>query len=448
MGEMCTPLEPWIARKIGTPALDADALRRYQLHKLQETLEWVRARSPFYRARLADVPGTLAALSDLSWLPFTTAGDIRANPLQFLCTSQSAIHRVVTLDSSGTTGSPKRLYFTREDQALTIDFFHIGMSTFTDPGDRVLILLPCERPGSVGDLLATGLDRLGAVGIKHGLVRDVAQTLQVMVEQQVTGLVGVPAQLLALVRHPQGRALAGDLAPAIKSVLLSTDTVPDTIAGAVSHAWDCAVYNHYGMTEMGLGGGVECRARRGYHLREADLYVEIVDPATGASLPDGTPGEIVFTTLTRVGMPLIRYRTGDLSFFMPGPCPCGTQLRTLAPVRGRLSNLRPLGAGGALSMAVLDAALFPIPDLLDFSVSLACEEDRECLAVTLLVTLDADLDVVRLRAQRALESLPVIRVPVEMDGLKVVVRVQPESGEALPYVGKRTIRDRRPWLGC
>ena len=82
--------------------------------------------------------------------------------------------------------------------------------------------------------------------------------------------------------------------------------------------WGGDVYNHYGTTEMGLGGGVECAAHRGYHLREADLYFEIVDPLTGEHVEDGEFGEVVFTTLTREGMPLIRYRMGGPQPLSPG----------------------------------------------------------------------------------------------------------------------------------
>ena len=108
------------------------------------------------------------------------------------------------------------------------------------------------------------------------------------------------------------------------------------------------------MTEMGLGGGVECQARRGYHLREADLYFEIVHPQTGEPVTEGETGEIVFTTLTRQGMPLIRYRTGDLSRFIPGQCPCGTTLRTLEKVTRRLSGkvaFKTAGRRGRLTLS-------------------------------------------------------------------------------------------------
>ncbi|MCC7206135.1 MAG: phenylacetate--CoA ligase family protein [Anaerolineae bacterium] len=373
-----TPLDAWAAHKIGragSPVQRAD-LDAYQRHRLRATVDRARQRSRFYRHLLADAPLD-APLPD--GLPFTTPGDIRADPLAFVCVSQDAIQRVVTLDSSGTTGQPKRLYFTPDDQALTVDFFGVGMSTFTDPGDRVLILLPGQTPGSVGDLLAVGLARIGAVPIQHGPVRDAAATLDVMRREKVNVLVGAPTHVLALARQPDAASVR------LKSVLLSTDHVPNAIKAAIERAFTCAVYNHYGMTEMGLGGGVECAARRGYHLREADLLVEIVDPATGRVLPDGEYGEVVFSTLTREGMPLLRYRTGDVSRFLPGACPCGTALRTLERITHRLGGPIP-----GLTMADLDEALFALDGVLNFTATLAREDQRDVLHIAVQMAAGAD----------------------------------------------------------
>ena len=103
----------------------------------------------------------LRSLRDLSHLPFTTPEDLRQDPGQFVCVSQDEVARIITLPTSGTSGLPKRIYFSAEDQELTVDFFQIGMSTLARPGDRVLILLPGPKPGTVGQLLTVGLERLG-----------------------------------------------------------------------------------------------------------------------------------------------------------------------------------------------------------------------------------------------------------------------------------------------
>ena len=166
-----TPLDSWVAAKAGLGILSRDGLHRYQLRKLRQTLRWAQIHSPFYAQRLRGVTeDDIESLSDVEQLPFTTARDLRENAGGFLCVSQSEVSRVVTLKTSGTSGEPKRVYFTAADQELAIDFFHHGMSTLAGPGDRVLIALPHERSGSVGDLLAAGVRRLGAAPVAFGPV--------------------------------------------------------------------------------------------------------------------------------------------------------------------------------------------------------------------------------------------------------------------------------------
>lgn len=364
-----TPLGAWIAAKIGRPdgPLTVEALHSYQLAKLNETLRLVQERSPFYRRVLGTRPLALSSLDQLAALPFTTAQHLRTAPLEFLCVRQDEVERIVTLPTSGTTGPPKRIFFTAADQELTRDFFHRGMSTMVEAGDRVLILLPGELPGGVGDLLREGLARMGVDGVPHGPVTDPARTLAVMESERVTALVGIPVQVFGLARlSTAAGATKGPLS--LRSVLLSTDRVPSVVSSLIEATWGCPVYNHYGTTEMGLGGGVDCRALSGYHLREADLFFEIVDPVSGRPVPEGESGEVVFTTLTRAAMPLIRYRTGDASRFIPGPCPCGTVLRRMAHVDERLAGTVTLRSGAVVRQGDLDELLFAVDGLADFRV--------------------------------------------------------------------------------
>jgi phenylacetate-coenzyme A ligase PaaK-like adenylate-forming protein len=195
------------------------------------------------------------------------------------------------------------------------------------------------------------------------------------------------------------------------------------------------------MTEMGLGGGVECQARRGYHLREADMIFEIVNPATGQSVVEGEAGEVVFTTLTRHGMPLIRYRTGDISRWLTGECPCGTPLKTLERVKSRVSGHVAIGDQWQLTIAELDEALFSIAGVLDFSAAIAHEgvQDRLQLDVRVVAGTNANISSA---IEGVLESIPAIQFARISDQLQVVVSVETTySVIARPI--KRTIMDMR-----
>jgi len=456
-----TNLAQWIHSKINKSSqpLSREAIDAYQLKKLREVIEICRERSPFYHRHLKGFSSRqIATLNDLSDFPFTTSQDIRDNSLQLLCVSQDEIQRVVTLQTSGTTGNPKRLYFTRQDLELTIDFFAHAMSAFVHAGEKVLILLPGEKPDSAGDLIAKGLERIQVKGLIHGIVKDPERTAHEIKIQQPACLIGIPTQVLRLARTqniPRG---------IIRNIILTTDYVPLAIVRTLEQIWDCQVFNHYGMTEMGLGGGIECEVRGGrfgvrgekkrpylspltsypeplIHFREADLYVEILDPDTGEQKQDGQFGEIVFTTLTRNGMPLIRYRTGDMSRFLSEPCcSCGTLLKRLERVQGRFSNKIQLGAD-ILSMADLDEALFPIPTLLDYQAAITQENHKLVLQIFLYVKNGSTDSQILTQAQDALHQISAIRKTMATARLRVRI----DFGRGSPYwhttgMEKRTIQ--------
>ena len=412
-----TPLESWIGAKMLPPghgALTSRLIAAHQLEKLREVVSYVSRLSPFYRDLFSGVDGPgIKDLEEFARLPFTTPADVRAQGMKMLCTSQDEIERIVTLHSSGTTGDPKRLFFTAEDLELTVDFFGHGMTTMVEPGATVIILLPCERPDSVGDLLARGLARMGVKSVPWGVVKDLPAARAEILRHHSPCLVGIPTQIIALARGAGSQAIPEGW---VQSVLLSADYVPTAIQVELERAWGCRVFTHYGLTETGLGGGVECEAGDGYHLREADLYTEIVDPATGEALPDGVPGEVVFTTLTRSGMPLVRYRTGDRARMIPEPCPCGSVLKRLGRVQGRLAAALTLNQGSSIAMRDLDETLFPIAGVLNFTAEVtasggqdqlqlciqACQGEEERVAREALAVLYRAEPTASLFKQRAL----------------------------------------------
>ena len=422
-----TPLEAWIEEKIKPHS----HLPSYQLAKLKETVSYAQAHSPFYRRRLAGYSSRdIGGLEDMGRLPFTTGADLAAHPLRFLAVSQDEIKRIVTLDTSGTTGPGKRVFFTEADLESTMDFFQWGMSTLVGRGDKVLILLPGERPASVGELLAQGLKRLGAVPVPHGPITDFRPMPALITGEKISSLVGIPTQVLGLARYVE--AFCPTFQSPLRSMLLTTDYVSPALRDGVENIFSCRAFNHYGMTEMGFGGGVDCAARGGYHLREVDLYWEIVHPDTGAVLAPGAKGEIVFTTLTRRGMPLIRYKTGDEAFFIPGSCPCGSYLRRMAPVRERLPGRASLPDGGRLSISQLDDILFSLPLVADFDAGLYFAGTRTGIDLTLYLPLPPPRGFLDRAREAILSRLPSIsRLSL---GLKVTTSPRPP--------GKRMLKRR------
>lgn len=364
-----TPLEAWIREKTGIAGhvngdAFATALRACQLKRLNATITYARLHTPFYGRQLAGLreEAPLSSLSELSRLPFTSPSDLMGNPFDFLAVRHDDIAKIVTLPASR-IGSAKRLFFTREDLELTVDFFHHGMSTLMNPGQKAVVFLPGRQADTVGDLLARGLQRMEVHALVYGPVIDPEQAAEAVASFGAHCLIGIPTQILALAASDPGLTIGKGR---IKSVLLSTDYVPQAIVKTLEAVWDCRVFAHYGMTEMGLGGGVECRALSGYHLREGDIFFEIVDPQTGEPCPDGITGEVVFTTLTRRGMPLIRYRTGDRARMITDPCPCGSALRRMERLSGRWDGDVFLGPGFVLTLPAMDEAFFGLPDLLDY----------------------------------------------------------------------------------
>ena len=314
-----TPLNQWILEKHGFSPNDRDAVDAYHLSSLRALIEYAASRSPFYSQLYAKLP-LPEKLSDFSNFPLISERDVIQSGTSMLCVSQKEISRIVTLRTSGTTDTPKRIFFTGEDILLTLDFFRRGMPTLCHAGDRALVLFPAHVPDSVGALLKTALEEIGLTVF----LPDSGSVGELVHRENISVACGPPILLAKAAEESSGAA--------VRTVLSSSDLLKFEHRKALTYNWNCEIFDHFGMTETGLGGAVECRAHKGMHIRENDLYFETVS-AGGTPLPDGEYGEIVVTTLTRRGMPLIRYRTGDLGYIDNQTCPCGSSLRRIIEIR-------------------------------------------------------------------------------------------------------------------
>ena len=354
---MLSPLQRWVEEKTGLGAsLNPHTLEEWQFARLRKQLAYARRRSPYYAETLQGLDiACVRGREDLPQLPFTPPRVLREEPQKLLCVSGGDTARVATLNTSGSSGDEKRVWFSESDLARTVEFFAQGMSTMTEKGQLALILLSSSTPDSLGDLLSRALTGIGVQGVIHGPVRDVKEAAAAA--EKAHCLVGLPVQINRLCLS------APHLRPA--TVLLTADYVPGGIAENIRRLWGSAVFTHYGMTENGFGLAVQCSAFEAHHLRDTEFILEIVDPSNGEPLPDGEWGELALTSLSNEAMPLIRYRTGDITRRIAAPCACGGILPRLDKVRGRIANITQPYPSHAL-----DEALFSLPELLDYRARL------------------------------------------------------------------------------
>lgn len=350
---MISPVHTWVAGKTGlAEILDNQTLRAWQNEKLKELVRYAGKKTRYY-AVLKDFTG------EISDLPFTRQADIAADPMAFLAIPPSEVERITTLTTSGTTGIRKRVFFSANDIERIINYFSVGMRTLTARGWHTEILISDDTVNSLGDLLRSALLRIGVTSHILSVIPDVHTAISASKEADC--LVGMPAEILYMCRTDPG------LRP--KTILLTADYVPESVIRSISETWKCHVFTHYGMTETGFGYAVDCEHHEGHHTRDADVLVEIINPNTGLPSGPGEKGEIVLTMLTNEAMPLIRYRTGDLSHFINTPCKCGSNLKRLGKIFSRYEDDIQLPQGHILNMHILDEIMFSFPFVRAFTAS-------------------------------------------------------------------------------
>lgn len=358
-------LDNWICEKIKLEdKLSRENLERYQLNKLNNLIKYVKENSKFYKEIYKDL-NQIHSLDELYKIPIINKDDVIENGQKMVCVNQSEISRIVSIDTSGTTGKYKRIYFTQEDQNLTIDFFIKGLSFLVEKDDAMMIMLPFERENSVGDLIKKSLENMKVKPVLSGGLSSFKETTNLMIRERVNSIVGMPVEILALGKYIKKE----NLPIKIKSILLSADMVNEVFIEQIKKVYKCEVFNHFGMTEIGLGGSVDCNYHEGMHIRENDLLIEIVNPITREKMKDGEMGEILITTLTRKAMPLIRYATGDISYFRKGDCSCKSVLKRLGNIKYRMDDRAHIGKNLYININILDSILFKLNNIINYKVS-------------------------------------------------------------------------------
>ncbi len=321
--------------------LERPTLAQLQLKHLQETVQRVAQRVPLYQGKFAEAgvkPEDIKSLADVRRLPFTTGADLRTTyPDGLLAVERDEVVRLHT--SSGTTGKPKALFFSRND-----------VNNAAELMARSLVMTGITRHDVFQNLMSYGLftgglvmhygaEKVGCLVIPAGPGTSERQ-LMLMQDFGTTAIHILPSYALYFASFLERKGIDPRKNLKLRRAFVGAEPHTEGTRHRIEEIFGIDVYNSYGLTEMnGPGVAFECEHKAGLHLWEDNFLPEIVDPMTGEPLPEGERGELVLTTLRREAMPIIRYRTRDITSIIPEPCACGRTHRRLNRITGRTDDM-------------------------------------------------------------------------------------------------------------
>jgi phenylacetate-CoA ligase len=338
--------------------LGADARAALQLTRLRQSLAWAVEGVAFHRARLGEA--AVARLEDLRQLPFMRKADLREHyPFGLFAVPATELARVHA--SSGTRGKPTVVGYTVGDlDVWRAVMARVMVAAGARPGDMLHVAFGYGLfTGGLG--FHDGAERIGMTVVPVSSGNTTRQHL-LLQDFRPAGLCGTPSFVLHIAESL--REHGGDpRALRLRYVLLGAEPWTEALRAMIEQAFACRAYDIYGLSEI-VGPGVagECERRDGLHVCDDHFLPEIVDPTTGAALPAGAEGELVLTTLTKRAMPMIRYRTGDVTSLTTEPCACGRTSARIARIKGRSDDVL-IVKGVNLYPSEVEAALLAVTDL-------------------------------------------------------------------------------------
>ncbi len=421
--------------------MDRADLERLQLAKLKKLVDYCYNRVPFYKKRLDEVGITadkITALSDIQYIPYTTKDDIRDTyPFGLFAVDKKEIVRIHA--SSGTTGNPTVVGYTKNDLKMWTDCVsRIVVAAGASADDIVQIAFGYGMfTGALG--LHYGLENIGATVVPTS-TGNTEKQLKFMKDFGTTALVSTPSYALYIAEVARDLGIdCRDLG--IRLGLFGSEGCSNEMRAKVEEAWNLFATDNYGMSELcGPGVSGECRYRCGLHFAEDHFLPEVIDSATGAVKARGDEGELVVTTLSKEGIPLLRYRTKDITKLHYEKCECGrTHVRMDKPL-GRADDMLKI-KGVNVFPTQIESVLVSIPEVgPQYQIVLGTKNYMDTFEINIEVS-DASL----LTSFTALENLQQkVRHKLQtVLGLDAKINlVEPRSLERFVGKAKRVIDNR------
>jgi len=357
--------------------LSKNNIKTVQEKKLQELLKYIAIHSPFYRELFAnnqvDIT-TIKTLKAFATLPTTTKEDLQQRNNDFLCVSKDRI--IEFASTSGTLGRPVSIALTENDlKRLAINEYNSFVCANGTAKDTYQLMLTLDRQFMAGIAYYFGLRKLGAGIIRLG---PGVPSLQWETIRQLkpTAIVAVPSFILKLIKYANENNIDINSTSVKKAICIgenirNTDFSYNILGEKITEAWNIQLYSTYASTEMQTAF-TECNEGRGGHLQPELVIVELLNENDKHVAPK-VPGEVTITTLGVEGMPLLRYKTGDICMYYDEPCSCGRTSLRLSPIIGRKKQMIKF-KGTTLYPPALFDMLNEMEEVLDFVVDVYSNE--------------------------------------------------------------------------
>jgi len=321
----------------------AAMLKKLQEDKLQQLLAYVNNYSPFYKKLFSDHSidiSLVKTIEDLQVLPVTTKTDLQQYNNAFLCVAPEKI--IEYTSTSGTLGSPVTIALTENDlERLAYNEYNSFVTTGGKAGDIYQLMLTLDRQFMAGIAYYSGIRKMGGSIIRVGPGVPSLQ-LETLMRLKPTVIVAVPSFILKLVQVAGERGFNLQATSVKKAICIgenirNQDCSLNVLGKKITDAWNIQLYSTYASTEMQTAF-TECGEGKGGHNRPELLITELLDENNNP-VGANTPGEVTITTLGVQGMPLVRYKTGDICMYFDEPCACGRNSIRLSPILGRKAQM-------------------------------------------------------------------------------------------------------------
>jgi phenylacetate-CoA ligase len=354
-----------------------DEIKKLQERKLQALLQYLNANSPFYRKLFAQQAidiNTVKTLKDLTRLPITTKDDLQRNNADFLCVDKQAIIEYTA--TSGTLGSPVSIALTENDlQRLAFNEYNSFITADGSAEDVYQLMLTLDRQFMAGIAYYSGIRKMGGKIVRVGPGIPALQWENIA-RYEPTIIVAVPSFILKLIQYAEQHNINISHTSVKKAVCIgesirNADCSLNILGRKITEAWNIELYSTYASTEMQTAF-TECSAGKGGHLQPDLIIVELLDE-NNMPVPANTEGEVTITTLDVEGMPLLRYKTGDVCMYFDDPCSCGRNTMRLSPLLGRKKQMIKF-KGTTLYPAALFDLLNEINEVRDYVVEVSTND--------------------------------------------------------------------------